>query len=120
MPDPDQIEDFLASKIAQAVQASPDDALLGFLDVDQETQQGVLDALRNRPNFSTINHYLRRYPALTCYGLSVAVSIGLEDEDVGSGAIYGAWRKRAGAYCTSSTMSRSPRRCKNAMGSHSA
>ena len=49
MPDPNQIEDFLASKIAQAVQASPDDALLGFLDVDHETQQAVLDALRNRP-----------------------------------------------------------------------
>lgn len=98
MPAPDQIEDFLASKIAQAVQASPDDALLGFLDVDPETQQAVLDALRNRPSFSTINQYLRRYPALTCYGLSVAVSIGLEDEDVGSGAIYGAWREAIGFF----------------------
>lgn len=98
MPDPDQIEDFLATKIAQAVQVSPDDALLGFLDVDGETQQAVLDALRSRPAFSSINNYLRRYPALTCYGLSVAVAIGLVDDDVGSGAIYGAWEHAIGFF----------------------
>ncbi|MFP4358541.1 MAG: hypothetical protein ACLFSZ_08925 [Puniceicoccaceae bacterium] len=70
MPDPDQIEDFLATKIAQAVQVSPDDTLLGFLDVDGETQQAVLDALRSRPTIVSINAHLRRYPALTGYGLS--------------------------------------------------
>lgn len=94
----DEIESFLACKIAKAIQASPDDALLGFLDVDTEMQQAVLNALRNRPGVSTINQYLQRYPALTCYGLSVAVSIGLEEEDVGGGAIYGAWRQAIGFF----------------------
>ena len=53
MHDPDQIEEFLATKIAQAVQASPDDALLGFLDVNGESQEAVLDVLRSRPPFSS-------------------------------------------------------------------
>jgi hypothetical protein len=96
MPSPEQLEELIASKIAQSVQVSADDALLGFLDVDEETQRAVLDALRHLSPLSSINRYLRLYPALTCYGLAVAVSFGLQEEDVGGGAIYGAWEGAIG------------------------
>lgn len=100
MLDPNQIDQFLARKIAQATQVSPDDVLLGFLDVDAIAQQAVLESLRNLPESVTIQDYLLDYPALTCYGLSVAASIGLVDDDVGSGAIYGAWEKSIGFFPT--------------------
>lgn len=93
---PDQLEQALANKIAKSVQTSPDDALLGFLDVDESTQQEVLQALRNRLSFVSMSQYLRRYPALTCYGLAVAAPIGLQDEEVGGGAVYGAWQAAFG------------------------
>ncbi len=98
MPNPEQIEQLLSEKIAHALQISPDDTLLGFLNVDDETQQAVLSILKNRLVFESINQYLRRYPALTSYGLAVAVSIGLQEKDIGPGAIYGAWRQTIGYY----------------------
>ena len=95
---PDQLEQALASKIAKSIQASPEDALLGFLDVDENAQQEVLQFLRNRPSFLSVSYYLKRYPALTCYGLAVAAPIGLQDDDVGGGAFYGAWQAAFGFF----------------------
>lgn len=92
MQTPQEIEQLLTERIAHSLQVSLEDTLLGFLDVDQETQQAILAVLRDRAGFESINQYLRRYPALTAYGLAVAVSIGLQEEDIGAGAIYGAWR----------------------------
>lgn len=93
---PEQLEQALASKIAKSVQTSPDDALLGFLDVDEDAQQEVLQFLRNRPSFLSVSHYLSRYPALTCYGLAVAAPIGLQDDEVGGSAFYGGWQSAFG------------------------
>lgn len=95
---PDQLEQALASKIAKSIQTSPEDALLGFLDVDKSTQDEILSFLQNRPSFVTINQYLRRFPALTCYGLAVAAPIGLQDDEVGSSALYGAWQSAFGFF----------------------
>jgi hypothetical protein len=93
---PDQLEQAFAIKIAKSIQTSPEDALLGFLDVDESAQQEVLQFLRNRPNFLSVSHYLNRYPALTCYGLAVAAPIGLQDDDVGGSAFYGGWQSAFG------------------------
>jgi len=93
---PDQLEQAFAIKIAKSIQASPEDALLGFLDVDESAQQDVLQFLRNRPSFLSVSHYLNRYPALTCYGLAVAAPIGLQDDDVGGSAFYGGWHSAFG------------------------
>jgi len=95
---PEQLEHAIANKIAQAIQTSPEDALLGFLDVDESTQQEILHFLKTRPSFVTINQYLRRYPALTSYALAVAAPIGLQDVEVGNGAVYGAWNASFGFF----------------------
>ncbi len=93
---PEQLEQALASKIAKSVQTSPEDALLGFLDVDEGAQQEVLQFLRNRPSFLSVSHCLSRYPALSCYGLAVAAPIGLQDDEVGGSAFYGGWQSAFG------------------------
>ncbi len=99
---PEQLEYILSRKIEKSLQSSPDDALLGFLAVDEETQRDVLHYLKSVSRYHLILQSLIRYPALTTYGLAVAASIGLRDEEVGSGAFYGAWQSAFGFVPTQS------------------
>jgi hypothetical protein len=69
---------------------------LGFLDVDAETQKLVLQFMREHPFRASLEVQLRQYPATTAYGLAVAAAIGLSEEEVGSGAVYGAFEAAFG------------------------
>jgi hypothetical protein len=92
----EELELAISDKITQSVQASPEDALLGFLDIDELSQREVLQRLKNRPALVPMRQYLSRYPAVTCYGLAVAAPIGLQNDEVGGNAIYGAWESAFG------------------------
>ncbi len=88
---PNGLEKLLAAKVARALHVSPEDTLLGFLDVDAETQELVLQFMEKHPFGASLEVQLRQYPATTAYGLAVAAAIGLQDAEIGHGAIYGAW-----------------------------
>lgn len=95
---PDELEEVLTGRIQRSMQVSPEDTLLGFVDVEESTQREILEYLRPRAGFMAITRLLRDYPAMTSYGLAVAAPIGLQDEDVGGGAFYGAWNAAFGYF----------------------
>ena len=95
---PDELEKLLAAKIETSLRTSPDDTLLGFLDVDQILQGEVLNVLRGCSGYHGLKKLLRSHPASAVYGLAVAAPIGLSDEDVGGGAFYVAWQSAFGAF----------------------
>lgn len=94
---PQEIERTIAEKIEASLKLSPDDTLLGFLDINDTVQNETLGVLRSQgSHFIALASLLRQYPALSVYGLAVAAPIGLQDEDVGGGAFYGAWESAFG------------------------
>lgn len=95
---PDDLEKTLATKIDASLKSSPDDTLLGFLDIGEELQNSALEVLKGCSGFNGLIKLLRTHPALATYGLSVAAPIGLQDEDVGAGAFYEAWRSAIGMF----------------------
>lgn len=85
------LETSLAAVVARSAEESPEDTILGFIEVDESTQKQILDALRIGCLAGTIGGMLKQYPCLTTYGLSVAAPIGMMDEAVFSGGFYNAW-----------------------------
>lgn len=103
------LETLIKDKIAQSIQSSSNETLLGFLDIDEDTQDLVIETIRNHPleklwsgEGMFFQFLLRNTPATACYGLSVAAAIGLQEEDsegdgvedhLGFGGFYSAWKK---------------------------
>ena len=93
LPDFDQL---IRDKIEQSLRESPDDTLLGFLDVNEVVQKELLDAVRECIAQNGMELTLRKHPAVTGYVLAVAAPIGLREEDVGQGSFYRAWEAAIG------------------------
>jgi hypothetical protein len=90
------LEAALAESIAKSVNESAEDTILGFIDVDETTQQQILEALRNGIRIGTLRGMLKQHPCLTAYGLAVAAPIGMKDDDIFSGGFYTAWQASFG------------------------
>ena len=95
---PDDLERTLATKIDASLKSSPDDTLLGFLDVSEELQALVLGILSDCSGHYGLKKLLRSHPAIAVYGLAVAAPIGLADDEVGGSAFYEAWRAAFGVF----------------------
>lgn len=95
---PNELETLLAAKIEFSLKTSPNDTLLGFLDVDQTLQGEVLNILRECSGHYGLKKLLRTHPAIAVYGFAVAAPIGLSDDDVSGGAFYEAWRAAFGVF----------------------
>jgi hypothetical protein len=94
---PPGLEKLLAAKVSNSIRDFPGDTLLGFLDVDEETQNLVLQFMRKHRIGVSIATQLRLWPVTTTYGLSVAAAVGFQnDENVGHGAVYRAWEAAFG------------------------
>lgn len=90
------LESSIAARIQDSLETSADDTILGFIEVDEEAQKQILNALRWECLLGSIGSMLKTYPCLTTYGLSVAAPIGMKDEEVFSGGFYTAWESAFG------------------------
>lgn len=92
----EELETIIRSKIEKSLSVSPDETVLGFIEVDDSIQMEILKLLRLENSLGSISGLLRSHPALTVYGLAVAAPIGLSDEDVANGGFYSAWESAFG------------------------
>lgn len=83
----------MRSIIEEAQSLSSEDALLGFLNIADEEQEEILSLAREELSKPRRNaaRFLRSYPALASYALTLAGAVGLKHESVGSSSFYRAW-----------------------------
>ena len=83
----------MRSIIEEAQSLSSEDALLGFLNIADDEQEEILSLASeelSKPRCDAAQ-FIRRYPALASYALTLAAAVGLKDESVGSSSFYRAW-----------------------------
>lgn len=81
----------IRAAIEEAQSLSSEDTLLGFLNLDEDEQGEVLSFTKEALAKGDADKFLRRYPALGSYALTLAAAVGLQDKEVGSGSFYRAW-----------------------------
>lgn len=86
----------LRSIIEEAQSLSSEDALLGFLNITDDEQEEILALAREELTHRNAATFIRKYPALATYALTLAAAVGLKDDSVGSSSFYRAWEASIG------------------------